>query len=334
MADGESPECEFDQYRGVLTTVFMPGHADSAASEYEEEPAGAGDRDSDAEAGDDEESQSDDEDRVGLKISQSEIDALDAPAYDGQSYLEIGDYRFGVFEKFNNEDRDFLDGVRTAILPAHVPPKVLTQINRLDDNTSTYRHDSVLNWETAIEREEGLESLVLPLVQADEDDKISHDLAAAIVRLSLDTFFALRTDVFPCSTLQHGKSYYMVRQKPYGGDECIAEYVVKAINAARGGFFFLVSACLRYVPLHAGFLSLRADIGSLPASATWFEIFEHLGPFFRSGGRGIIVVPINELAHDALRHLQVQQQICAEDAAESGGGLKFFFTTEHDGEFS
>ncbi|GAA5970498.1 hypothetical protein JCM8115_004437 [Rhodotorula mucilaginosa] len=230
---------------------------ESAASEYEEEPAGAGDRDSDAEAGDDEESQSDDEDRVGLKISQSEIDALDAPAYDGQS------------------------------LPAHVPPKVLTQINRLDDNTSTYRHDSVLNWETAIEREEGLESLVLPLVQADEDDKISHDLAAAI----------------------HGKSYYMVRQKPYGGDECIAEYVVKAINAARGGFFFLVSACLR---------------------ATWFEIFEHLGPFFRSGGRGIIVVPINELAHDALRHLQVQQQICAEDAAQSGGGLKFFFTTEHD----
>ncbi|GAA5846212.1 hypothetical protein JCM9279_005861 [Rhodotorula babjevae] len=106
----------------------------------------------------------------------------------------------------------------------------------------------------------------------------------------------------------NGNKGYTVRQTHGGGKEIIAEYLIKVFNAARGGFIFLVAAAAR------------------PA---FFEIFQYLQPFFASGGKFLMCVPIGEIETGALHSLRAWAKVFEDNAETCGGSLRFFFTTEY-----
>ncbi|GAA6014380.1 hypothetical protein JCM10207_005442 [Rhodosporidiobolus poonsookiae] len=102
-----------------------------------------------------------------------------------------------------------------------------------------------------------------------------------------------------------GEDIRRVRQYPGGGEEIICEHFIKVINAAAGGFVLLASAAAR---------------------TAFFEIFEHLGPFFKSGGKMLMLVPVGELKNNVRLNFAVWQSVLGKLSEQEDGGLRCAFT--------
>lgn len=62
--------------------------------------------------------------------------------------------------------------------------------------------------------------------------------------------------------------------------------------------------------------------------------FAHLHPFFASGGRLLLVLPVSEIKNGILQHLQAFRTTAEGVAGETSGGFRFLFVSEYDGESS
>ncbi|GAA5904951.1 uncharacterized protein JCM6883_004920 [Sporobolomyces salmoneus] len=98
----------------------------------------------------------------------------------------------------------------------------------------------------------------------------------------------------------------VTRQRPGAATSHLA-FLVRIINLAAGGFFFLTSACGR--------------------KAFWTSFFPLIMPFFEAGGHGLIAIPAGELSVQALEEERSWQKVIEE---RTSGRLRFVFVTDYD----
>ncbi|BGP42004.1 hypothetical protein JCM10449v2_006001 [Rhodotorula kratochvilovae] len=196
-----------------------------------------------------------------------------------------------MYRNLSADAIDLLDKVIEGGLPPLLDPELIEDMATFDDATAAYLADDA-NWETLVQRKKGggLWNLIDPLSDAKNDEGQPQELTLR---------YGGRT--------QHGNAFHVVRQKPRGGKEIIAEYLIKIINAARGGFVFLVAPA---------------------ASTALFDIFAFVEPFFKEGGKFVICVPVRQVETGAVLHLGVWAKVLEERAEKEGGGLRFFFNSE------
>ncbi|GAA5917082.1 uncharacterized protein JCM6883_003156 [Sporobolomyces salmoneus] len=84
-------------------------------------------------------------------------------------------------------------------------------------------------------------------------------------------------------------------------------FLVRIINLAAGGFFFLTSAC--------------------ESEAFWTSFFPIIMPFFEAGGHGLLALPVGDLSSELLAEERSWQQTIEE---RTSGRLRFVFVGDGD----